>query len=140
MKKIMRIVVATAVACIGVVSVSVAAEYSTAVVRHNLHIPRQTLDVALKDLAQQTGLQIVRFSDAVKGDAMVGPLNGNYSAEQALRELLAPTGLTYRPLNERALAILPPRLHDRSHRRRHALDPGAVHEMVSPVPARSDVP
>ncbi|HEY5759793.1 MAG TPA: TonB-dependent receptor [Steroidobacter sp.] len=104
----MRISVATAVACVAVVSVSMAAESSAAILRHNLHIPRQTLDVALKDLAQQTGLQIVRFSDAVKGDAMVGPLNGNYSAEQALRELLAPTGLTYRPLNDRAYIVVTP--------------------------------
>ncbi len=102
----MRISVAAAVACVSVVSVSLAAESSAAIVRHNLHIPRQTLDVALKDLAQQTGLQIVRFSDAVKGDALVGPLNGNYSAEQALRELLAPTGLTYRPLNDRAYIVV----------------------------------
>jgi len=42
----------------------------------------------------------------VKGDAMVGPLNGNYSAEQALRELLAPTGLTFRPLNDRAYIVV----------------------------------
>ncbi|MFC4308196.1 TonB-dependent receptor domain-containing protein [Steroidobacter flavus] len=102
----MRISVAAALACVGVVSVSLAAESTAAVLRHNLHIPRQPLDVALKDLAQQTGLQIVRFSDAVKGDALVGPLNGNYSAEQALKELLAPTGLTYRPLNDRAYIVV----------------------------------
>ena len=102
----MRISVATAVACVGVVSVCMAAESDAAIVRHNLHIPRQTLDVALKDLAQQTGLQIMRFSDAVKGDAMVGPLNGKYSVDQALRALLAPSGLTYRPLNERAYIVI----------------------------------
>ncbi|WP_198683781.1 TonB-dependent receptor domain-containing protein [Peristeroidobacter agariperforans] len=102
----MRIGVASAFACVGIASVSLAAESSAAILRHNLHIPRQTLDVALKDLAQQTGLQIVRFSDAVKGDAMVGPLNGNYSAEQALRELLAPAGLTFRPLNDRAYIVV----------------------------------
>nr|WP_298718517.1 TonB-dependent receptor [uncultured Steroidobacter sp.] len=102
----MRLGVTSMLACVGIVSVSVAAESNAAILRHNLHIPRQTLDVALKDLAQQTGLQIVRFSDAVKGDAMVGPLNGNYSAEQALRELLAPTGLTYRPLNDRAYIVV----------------------------------
>jgi iron complex outermembrane receptor protein len=102
----MRLGVTSALACVGIVSASLAAESNAAILRHNLHIPRQTLDVALKDLAQQTGLQIVRFSDAVKGDAMVGPLNGNYSAEQALRELLAPTGLTYRPLNDRAYIVV----------------------------------
>jgi outer membrane receptor protein involved in Fe transport len=48
----------------------------------------------------------MRFSDAVKGDAMVGPLNGKYSVDQALRELLAPSGLTYRPLNDRAYIVI----------------------------------
>ena len=104
----MRIGVATAAACLGLVSISMAAASDAAIVRHNLHIPRQTLDVALKDLAQQTGLQIMRFSDAVKGDAMVGPLSGTYSMDQALRELLGPSGLTYRPLNERAYIVVTP--------------------------------
>lgn len=75
---------------------------------YDLNIARQTLDVALKDLARQTGLQIMRFSDAVQGDAMAGPLNGRYSIEQALQKLLAPSGLTYRPLNARAYIVVAP--------------------------------
>lgn len=104
----MRISVAIAAACVGFVGVAWGAESSAAIVRHNLNIPRQSLDVALKDLAQQTGLQIVRFSDAIKGDGLVGPLNGKYSVDQALRELLGPSGLSYRPLNERAYIVVTP--------------------------------
>lgn len=104
----MRISVAVAAACIGFAGFSWGAESTAAIVRHDLNIPRQTLDVALKDLAQQTGLQIVRFSDAVKGDAVVGPLHGKYSVDQALRELLGPSGLSYRPLNERAYIVVTP--------------------------------
>ena len=104
----MRIGIAVAAACVGFIGFAWGAESTAAIVRHNLNIPRQTLDVALKDLAQQTGLQIVRFSDAVKGDAIVGPLNGKYSADQALRELLGPSGLSYRPLNERAYIVVAP--------------------------------
>lgn len=104
----MRISVAVAAACVGFVGFAWGAESTAAIVRHNLNIPRQTLDVALKDLAQQTGLQIVRFSDAVKGDAIVGPLNGKYSVDQALRQLLGPSGLSYRPLNERAYIVVTP--------------------------------
>lgn len=106
--QVMRIGVAVAAACLAFVGVPFAAEPDAAIVRHHLNIPRQTLDVALKDLAQQTGLQIVRFSDAVKGDAIVGPLNGMYCVEQALRALLAPSGLTYRPLNARAYIVVTP--------------------------------
>jgi hypothetical protein len=40
-------------------------------VAYELNIPRQALESALNDLAQQTGLQVARFSDAVKGDALV---------------------------------------------------------------------
>lgn len=104
----MRISVAVAAACIGFVGFAWGAESTAAIVRHNLNIPRQTLDVALKDLAQQTGLQIVRFSDAVKGDSIVGPLNGKYSVDHALRELLRPSGLSYRSLNERAYIVVAP--------------------------------
>ena len=78
------------------------------VTRYDLNIPRQPLDTALNDLAQQTGLQVGRFSDAVKGDVVVGPLTGNYSAEQALKTLLIPTRLTYRTLNDRAIIVLRP--------------------------------
>jgi hypothetical protein len=65
-------------------------------IQYELNIPRQSLDHALKDLAQQTGLQVGRFSDAVNGDTVVGPLNGRYSAHQALEALLEPSGLAYR--------------------------------------------
>jgi len=80
----------------------------TRTVSYELNIPRQTLDSALKDLAQQTGLQVARFSDAVKGDGLVGPLKGKYSVDAALKILLEPNGLTYRTLNEHAIIVLRP--------------------------------
>jgi outer membrane receptor protein involved in Fe transport len=95
-------------ACVGIARVSHAAEPEASVVRHTLSIPRQRLDIALKDLARQTGLQIVRFSDAVKGDTLVGPLKGTYSIDEALQALLGPSGLSYRPLNRRAYMVIPP--------------------------------
>ena len=116
----MRISVATAAACLGLVGVSLAADRDAGIVQHNLNIPRQTLDVALKELARQTGLQIVRFSDAVKGDAIVGPLNGTYSIDQALRTLLAPSGLTYRSLNSRAYMVVTPQELSEADRRAEA--------------------
>lgn len=106
-RKLLCITFALAATWGGFVNVGGAAE-PAAVVYYNLDIPRQRLDVALKDLARQTGLQIVRFSDVIGGDAMVGPLNGTYSVEQALGELLQPTGLSYRPLNERAYIVVAP--------------------------------
>jgi outer membrane receptor protein involved in Fe transport len=85
---------------------SAAEPASASMTQHELNIPRQSLDAALKDLARQTGVQVGRFSDAVNGDTLVGPIAGNYSAEAALKTLLAPTNLTYRALNDRAIIVL----------------------------------
>jgi iron complex outermembrane receptor protein len=75
---------------------------------YHLNIPRQPLDGALKDLAQQTGLQIARFSDTPGGSALVGPLSGDMSADQALTSLLRMSGLTYKVVNDRTIAVLLP--------------------------------
>jgi iron complex outermembrane receptor protein len=78
-----------------------------AVMQHyQLNIPRQSLDSALKDFAHQTGLQVARFSDTIDGSAMVGPVSGALSAEEALKSLLAPGGLRFKMVNERTIAII----------------------------------
>jgi len=104
----MRIATIVAVALFTSGGLSAAERAHASITHYELNIPRQPLDTALKDLAQQTGLQVGRFSDAVKGDTVVGPVTGNYSADQALKTLLAPTGLTYRTLNDRAIIVLRP--------------------------------
>ena len=103
---IMRIVTTVAVALFTTSGLIAAESAQASITHYELNIPRQSLDTALKDLAQQTGLQVGRFSDAVKGDTLVGPITGNYSADQALKSLLAPTRLTYRNLNDHAIIVL----------------------------------
>jgi len=73
---------------------------------YHLNIPRQPLDGALKDLAQQTGLQIARFSDTPGSGALVGPVTGEMPVGQALNSLLQPAGLTYRMVNDRTIAVV----------------------------------
>jgi outer membrane receptor protein involved in Fe transport len=73
---------------------------------YHLNIPRQSLDGALKDLAQQTGLQIARFSDTPGGSALVGPVGGDMSVGQALTSLLVDSGLTYKMVNDRTIAVV----------------------------------
>jgi iron complex outermembrane receptor protein len=75
---------------------------------YHLNIPRQQLDGALKDLAQQTGLQIARFSDTPSGSALVGPLSGDMSVDEALISLLKMSGLTYKVVNDRTIAVMLP--------------------------------
>ena len=41
---------------------------------YEINIRRQPLETALRDFANQTGLQIARFSDKIDGGALVGPL------------------------------------------------------------------
>src|SRR5687768_15774902 len=107
----MRMTVATAVACL-VAGVSLAAVNESpgsepvsdrasdpskaALKTYELSIPRQSLDLALKDLAQQTGFQIARMSDMVDGTAMVGPVSGSLTTEEALKSLLKAQALSYR--------------------------------------------
>jgi outer membrane receptor protein involved in Fe transport len=102
----MRIATIVAAALFTVGGLTTAELASASITQHELNIPRQPLDAALKDLARQTGVQVGRFSDAVNGDTLVGPIAGNYSAEAALKTLLAPTKLTYRTLNDRAIIVL----------------------------------
>jgi iron complex outermembrane receptor protein len=86
--------------------------------RYELNIPRQPLEAAIKDFAYQTGLQIARFSDRIDGSMLVGPLSGDYSAEQALQQLLRPGGLSYKIVNDTTIAILDRAYPQRSSKHR----------------------
>ena len=114
----------------------------TAVPVYHLNIPRQELDTALKDLADQTHLQIARFSDTRGTPALVGPLVGDFTVEQALRLLLASSGLTYRFINQRTLAISldePPPSRIGSTGPTHA-SASAATEQPTALSRRSDAP
>jgi iron complex outermembrane recepter protein len=106
--QIMRIATVLAIAVLGTSSLAFAQHAQAAVQHYQLNIPRQNLDLALKDLAQQTGLQIGRFSGRVDGSAMVGPIKGNQTPEQALKALLYDTGLNYKIVNDTTIAIYNP--------------------------------
>ncbi|MBS0418367.1 MAG: TonB-dependent receptor [Proteobacteria bacterium] len=105
----MRIAVVTA-ALLAAGGLGAAEQALATMQRYDLDIPRQPLDAALKDLAQQTHLQIAGFSDTLGGPALVGPVKGNQTPEQALDTLLAPQGLGYRIVNGTTIAIVSP--HD----------------------------
>lgn len=72
-----------------------------------LAIEKQPLRTALKSLAEQTGLQIIRREEDASADGMMAPrLVGEMSPKEALDKLLANSGLTYRFLNDRTVRIL----------------------------------
>ena len=73
-----------------------------------LDIQAQPIGDALNALAQQSGLQVVFFSE-VAGDLQAREAVGEFeSSEAALEYLLADTGLGYRFVNERTVAIRGP--------------------------------
>lgn len=73
-----------------------------------LDIQAQPIGDALNALAQQSGLQVVFFSE-VTGDLQSREAVGKFeSSEAALEYLLADTGLGYRFVNERTVAVQGP--------------------------------
>ena len=98
---------AIVVAAVGVTCVFLCgARVSQAV--FTLHIESQPLDVALQELAKQTGLQVLFFSELTEGRRSVA-LNGKYTLDAALTALLSDAKLTYRRINARTIEIVPAR-------------------------------
>jgi iron complex outermembrane recepter protein len=77
------------------------------VVRKPTHIPAQALGPALTQFAKDRELQVLYFSDAVRNLQSSGA-SGDLSADEALSQLLTGTGLSYRYVDRKAIAIVPP--------------------------------
>jgi iron complex outermembrane receptor protein len=73
---------------------------------YRLLIHRASLTDAMKEFGLQTHLQVAHFSDVGATNLEVGPISGSYTPEEALRLLLSATGLTYRFVNPRTVAIV----------------------------------
>jgi iron complex outermembrane recepter protein len=99
-----RVIFLSVVLAVGGMVVPVAAQAIPQ--SYQLNISRQPLDAALKDFAQQTGLQVARFSDLPASNVLVGPVNGEMSIDKALRSLLAPSQLTYKFVNDHTIAVV----------------------------------
>lgn len=69
-------------------------------------IQQQSVLGALKELGEQTGLQLLMRVDSVStDDIVVQPVAGQLSLKAALDKLLANTGLTYEFINDRTVRI-----------------------------------
>jgi len=101
----MRLSVAMAVAWASI-SILSAAEPAQAAVRQSTHIPAQSLGTALQALAKQRAFQVVYLSDAVDAMKTEGAL-GELTPDEALKQLLSGTGLTYRYLDESTVTVYP---------------------------------
>lgn len=73
-----------------------------------LDIKPQSMSDALSDWARQTGLQVI-FSDEDITSRLDAPrIEGPFTPEAALKELLASTGLSFKRVNERTIAVIAP--------------------------------
>jgi iron complex outermembrane receptor protein len=97
----MRHAVACAIACL-IAAPALPGSFD----RYAIAIPRQSLDLALRELAAQTDVQIARFSDDIDGSVMVGPVSGSLTPQQALTELLRGHRLKFLTVNDRTIAIV----------------------------------
>ena len=91
----------------GIFILCAAAEAQTRTGRdfYNLNIVAAPLSDELSELARQTGLQVLFSSQLVAG--LRGPsVQGSLSAEDALRQLLANTGLRFEFVNPRTVTIV----------------------------------
>jgi hypothetical protein len=98
-----RLTIATSLACVFLFG---GTRLAQAV--YTLHIDSQPLDSALQELARQTGLQILFFSDITEGRRSVA-LNGRYTLETAMATLLSDSNLTYRLINAKTIQVVPMR-------------------------------
>jgi len=73
-------------------------------VQHQFTIPAQSLPAALEEFARQSGIEIV-LSPQVATGYSASVLYGRYTSARALEVLLAGTGLTARPLNDKTIEV-----------------------------------
>lgn len=75
---------------------------------YELHIARLPLVQSLNEFSKQTGLQVIGMIDAgvVASRAEAGPLTGQYTAEAAMNALLSQTGLAFRRVNIKTIAVM----------------------------------
>jgi len=101
----MRVAVVAIAVCCSIIGLA-AADDVKAAIRKPTNIAAQHLGPALKELAAGRGLQVLYFSDIVR-DLQTQGASGEMTVSEALDQLLAGTGLTYRFLDEKTVTVFP---------------------------------
>jgi iron complex outermembrane receptor protein len=101
----MRLSVAVAVVSLSIIGLAVADDVRASI-RRPTNIPAQGLGPALQALANDRNFQVVYVSEEVANVRTQGAA-GEFTSDEALRQLLRGTGLTYRYLDENTITILP---------------------------------
>ncbi len=77
------------------------------VVTREIALESQSLDKALNELAQSFGKQLALYSSDTAG-MTAQPLKGTYTEKEAFEKILLGTGLDFRYINERTIAVATP--------------------------------
>jgi outer membrane receptor protein involved in Fe transport len=101
----MRLSVAVVACCVSLVGLSVA-DNARASIRKSTNIPAEGLVPALKQLAHERGFQLV-FQSEIVGSTQTQGAVGECTPDEALKQLLKGTGLSYRYLDEKTITIIP---------------------------------
>ena len=102
---LVRITVAAALMCLSLVGITSASDVQAAI-RQPTNIAAQALAPALATLAKDRNVQLVYRSELLE-NRRTGGAAGDLTFEEALAQLLAGTGLTYRYLDDDAITIVP---------------------------------
>ena len=105
---VMRVSVLAGVLCLVLVSVG-NADPASAAIRKSTNIPAEPLDLALKSLARERQFQVLFRAEVVR-DVRTGGAVGDFTPEEAIKQLLSGTGLSYKYLERtRSPCFLRPR-------------------------------
>ncbi|GFE81103.1 TonB-dependent receptor [Steroidobacter agaridevorans] len=109
---------------------------STDQTRQEFNIAAQPLSQALREYAQQSGDQVVFYSEIGKGREAPA-LSGSYTRQEALQRLLENTGLKYRRVNAKTIAISTdaPARPEASMQRTSMAAPMRLAQATEPAPA-----
>ena len=100
----MRLSVAVAVVSLSIIGLAVADDVRASI-RRPTNIPAQGLGPALQALAKDRNFQVVYVSEEVNSLRTHGAV-GEFTSEEALKQLLNGTGMTYRYLDEKTVTIV----------------------------------
>ena len=100
----MRLGVAATAICLSIVGVAFA-DPAHAAIRKPTNIPAQPLSSALEELAKERDIQVLYRSEVVLDRKTEGAV-GEFTPDEALRELLSGTGLSYRYLTASTVTIV----------------------------------
>ena len=107
------------------------ADPAVAAVRRMTNIPPEPLAQALKALAKERQFQVLFRAEIVRDIHTSGAV-GEFTSDEALKQLLSGTGLTYRYLDDRTVTVVQAAAESRQG------DSPPAREPVDPTPVQSD--